>query len=403
MKNIKLITFLVALVLCLGVQQSFATYIEGDWVYLDHSVSGKRLGVDSESKAIILGENSVLGPQSQWRFVKVYKDFCYINQNETGERLYYDGEKLSLSSKKETGILAKWLVVDAGDGTSYIEHKKTKQRLKLNTETGLVSMVPAKTSGDDCKWKIVEMKSSYPSDIMPGIVNWKISLPVDKDGNDNTNIDDVNQRNKHSYEVGGEELINFEMPPYFEVRNGEVVFRGHCAGATTRGSKYPRSELRQLVGGGNNYWSVQKYQKLVVDLRVTHLPNVKPEVCMVQIHGPEDEPMRVQYSATDGLKLVWNEKNKIKFRDEVSYELGQELRVTTIVSLGYISCIVENLDTNETFTYKWKSSDETGYFKVGCYTQSTKFLDQIKDGYKAESPDAYGEVTVSRIVVEETY
>ncbi|MCF6240748.1 MAG: polysaccharide lyase family 7 protein, partial [Bacteroidales bacterium] len=241
----------------------------------------------------------------------------------------------------------------------------------------------------------------YPSDIISGLTNWKITLPVDSNGNDNSNETDVNNRNKNAWEVY--DLINFDYVPYFNVINDEVVFRAHCAGATTSGSKYPRSELRQLVGGGNNYWSMNNYQYLQVELRVIHTPVEKPEVCMTQIHGPQNEPLRVQYHATKGLYLVWNESHKIYFDNDVPYTLGQKLRITVEVNNGDITCTVLNLDNNKSFCYSWTSNDNTGYFKVGCYTQSSIFLSQFKSGYNDEPIDAYGEVRVRKIDLVENY
>jgi len=241
----------------------------------------------------------------------------------------------------------------------------------------------------------------YPSDIIPGLTHWKVALPVDSNGNDSSNETDYHNRNTNAWEVYN--LTNFEYQPYFDAINSEVVFRAHCAGATTSGSKYPRSELRQLVGGGNNYWSVNKHQYLQVELRVTHTPVEKPEVCMTQIHGPQNEPLRVQYHASKGLYLVWNESNKKYFSNQVPYTLGQKLRITVEVNNGDITCTVLNLDNNKSFTYSWTSNDSTGYFKVGCYTQSSIFLSQFKSGYNDESMDAYGEVRVSKISLTETY
>ena len=246
-------------------------------------------------------------------------------------------------------------------------------------------------------------RGDYPSDILPGLADWKVTLPIDSKGDDSSGAIDVDNRNKKAHEIKDDKLINFAISPYFEVRGSEVVFRAHCAGATTKGSKYPRCELRQRVGGGDNYWSMNDYQELVTELRVTKTPVDKPEVCMVQIHGPEDEPMRLQYHAKTGLCLIWNEKNKKNFRKNVAYSLGQKLRVKTVVNKGKITCSVLNLDNKQSFSYTWTSIDKIGYFKVGCYTQSSIFLSQFKDDHNDEEMSAYGEVAVSKIELTETY
>ncbi|GAA4848838.1 polysaccharide lyase family 7 protein [Algivirga pacifica] len=242
----------------------------------------------------------------------------------------------------------------------------------------------------------------YPTDIIPSLVDWKITLPVDANGDDSADAPNVDSRNKNAHEVKDANLIDYTYTPYFYAANGEVYFRGHCAGATTSGSKYPRSELRQRVGGGDNYWSVNDYQYLQTELRVTHLPVEKPEVSMVQIHGPVDEPLRVQYHANQGVYIIWNETNK-DTANALDYSLGERLRVTVTVDNGDITCLIENLDRSTSYSKTWASSDATGYFKVGCYTQSSIFLSEFKTGYNNEPLDAYGEIAVKSITLTETY
>ncbi|WNJ19702.1 polysaccharide lyase family 7 protein [Pontibacter sp. G13] len=243
----------------------------------------------------------------------------------------------------------------------------------------------------------------YPTDIIPSLVEWKITLPVDANGDDSSNSTSASNRNNDAHEIKDNNLIDYEYPPYFYASNGEVYFRGHCAGATTSGSYYPRSELRQRVGGGDNYWSVDDYQYLQTNLRVTQVPVVKPEVSMVQIHGPSDEPLRVQYHADIGVYIIWNESNK-DTGNALDYNLGEDLRVTVTVDNGDITCLIENLDQGTNYSRTWASSDNTGYFKVGCYTQSSIFLSDFKSNYSQDEPlTAYGEVAVSSINLVETY
>jgi hypothetical protein len=241
----------------------------------------------------------------------------------------------------------------------------------------------------------------YPSDILPSLTtSWKVTLPVDEDGNDSSDATDVDDRNTDAYEVALSDLKDYEYSPYFMVDDGGVRFRAHCAGATTSGSDYPRCELRQEYNGGNNYWSVDDYQQLKTTLKITHTPVEKPEVCFTQIHGPEDEPLRLQYSANDGIYLVYNESNK-DYDTGLDYTLGDILNITVTVQDGDITCYVENEANGNTYSKTWTSSDDTGYFKVGCYTQSSIFLSQFKDGYEDEDMDAYGEVIVYSVSLTE--
>lgn len=251
--------------------------------------------------------------------------------------------------------------------------------------------------------------AAYPVDVVPDIARWKITLPVDSNGNDSSGGSSKDDINHNAAEIEDEDLEELIREPYFFVENGEMVFNAHCAGATTSGSSYPRSELRQRVGGGDNYWSVDQFQYISVDLRITETPINKPEISVVQIHGPDDEPLRVQYSANSpgGIWYIWNETNKVYLdpdKDNFEYKLGQRLRVDVTVDGGRIYLYLKNLDNEQTYSNDWESNDSTGYFKVGTYTQSSIYLQSIKGGDAQNEPaDAAGEVRVSRIQLFETY
>ncbi|MBX6360852.1 MAG: polysaccharide lyase family 7 protein [Acidobacterium ailaaui] len=244
----------------------------------------------------------------------------------------------------------------------------------------------------------------YPSDIIPGLYQWKIQLPVDIHGNGSAGVSSYKDRNTNAMEVSGYNLVHYEYPPYFYVADSEVVFQAPCWGATTSGSNYPRSELRQLVGGGDNYWSLNQYQYLETVLRVTHLPDKKPDVCFTQIHAPgHSEPLRIHFNANKGLYIVSNTTNHYYIKDQVPYSLGQELLVKVVVDHGNVTCFIENLSNGKQTIRTWQSVDTLGYFKVGCYTQSSIFLSQFKPGYQNENMDAYGEVRVRKLSVVQTY
>ncbi|WP_299437162.1 polysaccharide lyase family 7 protein [uncultured Aquimarina sp.] len=249
-----------------------------------------------------------------------------------------------------------------------------------------------------------------PSDILSSLDKWKITFPLDEDGNDSTNDSktgsDCNDRNRNAEEIRDiTGAIPSPYSDYFYVEGDEVVFKAHCGGATTSGSSYPRSELRQTPGGNDNYWSMDDYQYLDVRVRATHLPVEKPEVSMVQIHGPQDEPLRVEYRADDeGLHVVMNENNTAE--NVLPYSLGEQLRVTVTVNNGNIRCVIVNESRPNLAAWdeNWDAEDSTGYFKVGCYTQSTMFLSDCKgSGYSDESPSAYGEVRVKDMTLDVTY
>jgi len=247
---------------------------------------------------------------------------------------------------------------------------------------------------------------STPYSILGSVISdFKITYPVDEDGNDSSNADDCDDRNTDAHEQTDlTSAISSAYSDYFYVSGDEVVFKAHVGGATTSGSNYPRSEFRQLVGGDDNYWSMEDYQYLEVRVRATHLPKIKPEVSMVQIHGHDDEPLRIEYRTdSQGLHVVQNENNTKTY--VLDYELGQQLFITVTVNNGNITLYILNEDTNEDYNATWESEDPKGYFKVGCYTQSSNNLETCKSGEGWDNQDAneYGEVRIKDLKLTETY
>ena len=76
-------------------------------------------------------------------------------------------------------------------------------------------------------------------------VDWKLSLPVDENGDDSSDAQHVDERNRASHEVKDDDLIDYEAAPWFYAKEGEVFFRAHAAGASaTAGSGGGTRSLR---------------------------------------------------------------------------------------------------------------------------------------------------------------
>src|SRR6266511_3032166 len=120
-----------------------------------------------------------------------------------------------------------------------------------------------------------------PSGVL-NLTNWKLTLPVDTAHAGSPD------------EITQPELNGFQDAQYFHVNdsgNG-VVFKAHCGGATTSGSGYPRSELREMNSNGSTKasWSTTSgTHTMEISQAVTHLPVVKPHVVVGQIHDAADD------------------------------------------------------------------------------------------------------------------
>ena len=171
-----------------------------------------------------------------------------------------------------------------------------------------------------------------------------------------------------------------------------VVFKAHAGGTTTKGSGYPRSELREMTANGtkNASWaSSEGIHTLFVDLKVTHLPVVKPHIVIGQIHDAEDDVIVFRL-----------EKNKLFVKlDDIdgpvlddNYKLGNRINLMFKVQNNETECYY-----NGKLKYTYKKAFVNSYFKAGAYVQSSC---QGKKKVEGESCDAYGEVEIFNVWVK---
>jgi hypothetical protein len=216
---------------------------------------------------------------------------------------------------------------------------------------------------------------SLPSQVLD-LTNWRLALPIgDHDA------DQVDQP----------ELASFQSPPWFQVNKSQtgVIFRANAGGATTDGSDYPRSELREMTDNGDNEasWSNESGEHVMtITEAITSLPQRKPEVVAGQIHDDEDDVVMIRLQKS----RLFVEANG----DEVgvlnpAYTLGTKFTVQIRANSEGIHI---SYDGKKAVDYDKVGDDY--YFKAGCYTQSN--VD------KGDAPDAYGEVVIYDLKVEHT-
>lgn len=245
-----------------------------------------------------------------------------------------------------------------------------------------------------------------PSSILPDIVNFKIQYPLDENGDDYTGVAWEDRDNPHISSENVTNLSGYTAPSpyldYFYVDGNEVVFKAHCAGALTSINAYPRSELRERPGGTDGFWNFSDEQELNATFRVTHLPDVKQEVCMLQIKGNTtpstsntSETLRLEYrtNSSQGLHLIVNETTTLN--DIMDYDLGETIQARLYVNNGNVTVDLTNTSTGDTYSHQYASAYGWGYFKAGCYTQSSIW--EEKNGVGDELPTAYGEVRFSSL------
>ena len=230
--------------------------------------------------------------------------------------------------------------------------------------------------------------------------NWKVTLPVGNGG---------------PIEVHPPEILDYatnavlEDFMYNDSTDGSLVFYTYPGGATTTNSSYPRTELRELMDGGNGKvnWTFAEGGRMKGTLSVPEMSkdagNNFHRTIIMQIHGRLTDAQKNQIGATDNnappvLKIYWN-NGKVRVKTKVlndlnasnteiletsawgdddgfnfSEEVGHDkFTLEIIVSEGRMEVI---LNDNESKIYddihmqKWGVFEN--YFKAGNYLVSTE-------------------------------
>lgn len=211
---------------------------------------------------------------------------------------------------------------------------------------------------------------TYPADLLD-LQNWKLTLPVETphDGNPD--------------EIPQPELAHFSIDPYFTLTKASdgVVFQANAGGATTRGSSYPRSELREMTNGGADLasWSTTSgTHRMTLREAITHVTPVKPHVVAGQIHDANDDVIMIRLE--DSRLFVESNGDEAALLDP-SYALGTVFTVQITASHGRIQ-VSYNGDSKANL----EQNASGCYFKAGCYTQSN--ID------RGDAADAYAQVVI---------
>lgn len=252
------------------------------------------------------------------------------------------------------------------------------QRLSVSiTVFILLSRLPA---GWSAQLPLSERRDESP--VPPGKVldlsNWKLTLPVD-----------LELKGKPT-EIRAAKLQTFSRAELFYVdrKRNAVIFRAACGGVPTKGSSYPRCELREMTAGGSKpaAWGTADGSLHVLTIRCAILktPPVKRHVVCAQIHDADDDVLMIRLEG----KKLFIERNKLgDVMLDRNYKLGTPIDLKIQAGGGRIKVWMHGK-----LKMNWKTGRTRCYFKAGCYTQSN-----LKKGDAASS---FGEVAVYRLWVK---
>lgn len=217
------------------------------------------------------------------------------------------------------------------------------------------------------------LAADQPAQILD-LSHWKLTLPVNSDRAGNPD------------EIEPRELAAFTDAQHFFVDEASrgVVFRAPCGGVTTRGSSYPRCELRELNDQGRDAaWTTDDTVTHMLSMiaAISKTPPVKKHVVCAQIHSAKADVLMVRL---EGKKLFIERKPEPDVMLDAAYELGKRFELQITAGRGRIQ-----VWHDKSLKLDWPTSREGCYFKAGCYTQSNP--------QRGDAADSYGEVVIYRL------
>ena len=220
-----------------------------------------------------------------------------------------------------------------------------------------------------------------PADVLD-LSSWKLTLPVGS-GDDEDEAEEIKQP----------DLATFSDDRFFTTTSdgSGVIFRAPAGGATTSGSEYPRSELREMDPGGDSEasWSnASGTHVMTVKQAITKVPPSKAEVVAGQIHDDEDDVVMVRLEKKR--LFVEADGDEIGTLDD-GYDLGTIFTIEVKATSDGIDVHYASAKGEGAKTVHYDKVGQGYYFKVGCYTQSNSSHDD--DG-------ALGEVVVYALDIE---
>lgn len=178
---------------------------------------------------------------------------------------------------------------------------------------------------------------AFLSDLF-NLTKWKLTLPVDANGLHTGEAIDVNS------------LIGFTDPIHFHTAaDGAMTFSAETDGATTSGSNYARSELREMAALGQEAgWKPAQGGTMTATLSVNECPTASDgtpvKLVIGQVHGISNELVRLYY-----------DNGQVYFVNDQAGSSNTSLKFAFSDSSGK----APQIDLGEIFSYKIEVSAST--------------------------------------------
>lgn len=158
---------------------------------------------------------------------------------------------------------------------------------------------------------------------------WTLALPVDNDGK------------KVGTAAQIKNLSAYQGSEFFRATDDTLTFRAMVDGSTTSGTKYARSELREINDGKLAAWNLKQGGTMTATLSVddapTYFDGTTGKLVIGQIHGKNDELVR----------LYWD-NGAVYFKNDLAGPSNKEMKFDLRADDGTMASIGKG----EVFSYK---------------------------------------------------
>ena len=216
--------------------------------------------------------------------------------------------------------------------------------------------------------------ASTPASQYFDLSHWKLTVPVNGSGGIGGVAD----------ELPSARLVRYSSP-WFQLGQGgrAMVFWAPVSGATTSGSDYPRSELREVLDPGNDNvnWTLDDKSVLQAKCMVQQVPDSTGKVVVGQIHGFQVNPL---------VKLVYHYSDKSRtgsvyaLIDPTPHSKGGDVTLPLASGIGLNQAFSYEIDAGSgrlkmrvngapwvTYDVDAPWDDVGMYFKAGVYVQAS--------------------------------
>ncbi|MBM6578751.1 polysaccharide lyase family 7 protein [Microvirga sp. BT689] len=195
------------------------------------------------------------------------------------------------------------------------------------------------------------------------LIHWKITLPIDRNGTFFGTASEVKN------------LSGYQHRDYFYTGfDGAMVFKAPVEGATTAGSRYARSELREMNGSERAAWTIRQGGFMKATLEIDQVPTLfngaKGRMIVGQVHGKDDELAR----------LYWD-KGALYFENDMAGSTGRETKFMPSNSAG----AKPDVSLNEKFTYTIDVTSNRVKVTVYADGQTYTAADTIHQAWKSDA------------------